>query len=645
MHQSCTAGFRRSAAVGAAVAIVAASSAFGIGATAAVADDGPTASTPTTTITTGSSTSTSSEQPGGAASVDTAAPADETVITPPAAPADGSAAAPAPDPSDTPAATPTPPASDTGTGAPTAPAATEAPSTRTTNTDTTTPDAQAAAAPALAFPEGTSAAAPLALTATAGDTVSRTFTATGGSEPVRYWVLGKTGTTVGDGSFAHDFSLDQATGVLSGTARIAQTYSFRIVATSGSERATEYVQLTVKPGAPVGVTYSVSSSDNVGMWQVEADGVVWEQAIGQGRVRIVPDVPAVTGSSLTLAGLAIDAFSNRTTPGGDDDPYPRSIATSTVASDRIVWSDTGSNTVTFTEPGTRTITVAEGGVSTSFTAVVTAQQLAFEDGSSADHPIAVGATAGEPFTRPFPVSGAAEEVRYELRSAGGQPFDDSSAPDGPEVSVDPTTGVLTGTATTAGSFPFEVVATSGGQEAVAHVELTVSPAAFAGFTVGVMATDRTGSESWGVDGDTVTHFVDGAEPERVDAIPVRQGDRMLVLAVPIDAYGNAVADHDDLTITSDVATDRIAYDPDTAATWVTFEHASPHIVTVAYQDRTQAIPFAVQPVAAPAGSTTNTSSGRLAYTGADTSGPLAWALGLLAAGGGLLVHRLRRRRA
>jgi hypothetical protein len=633
MKQSCTATFRRSAAIGAAVAIVTASSAFGIGAAAAVADEGPASSTPATTVTTDAAAG----EPGGAASDDAAAPADETVTTPPAAPAEGSAAAPAPSTPDAPESTPSPttPVVDPAAPSPTAPVVDPAAPAAPTDSD---------AAAALAFSEGTSAGAPLVLTATAGDVLTRTFTATGGSEPVRYWVLGKTGTTVGDGSFAHDFSLNGATGVLSGTATIAQTYSFRIVATSGSERATEYVQLTVEPGAPVGVTYSVSSSDNVGMWQVEADGVIWEQAAGQGRVKIVPNVPAVTGSSLTLAGLAIDAFGNRTTPGGDDDPYPRSIATSTVASDRIVWSDFGSNTVTFSEPGTRTITVSEGGVSTSFTAVVTAQQLAFEDGSSADHPIAIGATAGEPFTRAFPVTGAADDVRYELRGAEGEPFDDSSARNGLDVSVDPATGLVTGTATAATSFRFEVVATSGGQQAVAHVELTVAPAAFAGFSVGVMPTDRTGSETWGVDGDTVTHFVDGREPERVDAIPVRQGDRMLVLAVPVDAYGNAVVDHDALTITSDVATDRIAYDPDTAATWVTFEHASPHTVTIAYQDRTQAIPFAVQAVTTPAVSTSHTSSGTLAYTGADTSGPLAWALGLLAAGGGLLVHRLRRRR-
>ncbi len=480
--------------------------------------------------------------------------------------------------------------------------------------------------------------------------MSRTFTATGGSGTVTYAVRGPDGSPViGQGDFNADFSFDGTTGTLSGSPRYAlRTYTFQVVATSGSETAVEYVELTVEPGAPVGVTFSASTSDSSGLWQVEPDGTIWEQAVGQGRVRIVPSVPVVDGQSLTLAGLAVDAFGNRVTGSDQDDEYPRSTVTSTAAGDRAVWDPNGANVVTFSGAGSRTVTVSEGGVSTSFTVVVTDVPFAFVDPSSADAPIAITPTAGEEFTRTFAVTGATDpsDVRYELRGVQGEPFDDTYARNGLDLAVDPATGVLTGTGTAATSFRFQVVATSGGEQAVANVEVTVSPAAFSKLVVAVLPSDRDPeSETWSIDGDTITHITPDGGSAVVDAVPARQGQRMLVLAQPVDAYGNAVADHDDLTVTSDVASDRIVDDPSTAGTWVTFEHASPHVVTVAYQDRTQDIRFDVTPTAATAGATTTTGSGRLAYTGAETSGPLAWALGLLAAGGGLLVHRLRRRRA
>ncbi|MGG7308213.1 hypothetical protein ACQXVK_13600 [Curtobacterium sp. AB451] len=601
MKQSCTAGVRRGAAIGAAVAIVTASSAFGIGATSAIADEAPTPATSATTVTTGTSADT-----GGAAADTTSATADETGTTPPAS-------------------------------APTASAPAE-----------DAPEQSTAAA--LAFPEGTTADAPLVLTATAGDTVSRTFTATGGSGTVTYAVRGPDGSPViGQGDFNADFSFDGTTGTLSGSPRYAlRTYTFQVIATSGSETAVEYVELTVEPGAPVGVTFSASTSDSSGLWQVEPDGTIWEQAVGQGRVRIVPSVPVVDGQSLTLAGLAVDAFGNRVTGSDQDDEYPRSTVTSTAAGDRAVWDPNGANVVTFSGAGSRTVTVSEGGVSTSFTVVVTDVPFAFVDPSTADAPIAITPTAGEEFTRTFAVTGATDpsDVRYELRGVQGEPFDDTYARNGLDLAVDPATGVLTGTGTAATSFRFQVVATSGGEQAVANVEVTVSPAAFSKLVVAVLPSDRDPeSETWSIDGDTITHITPDGGSAVVDAVPARQGQRMLVLAVPVDAYGNAVADHDDLTVTSDVASDRIVGDPSTAGTWVTFEHASPHVVTVAYQDRTQDIRFDVTPTAATTGATTTTGSSRLAYTGAETSGPLAWALGLLAAGGGLLVHRLRRRRA
>jgi len=170
----------------------------------------------------------------------------------------------------------------------------------------------------------------------------------------------------------------------------------------------------------------------------------------------------------------------------------------------------------------------------------------------------------------------------------------------------------------------------------------------AGFAIGVLPDDGSGDRYGVVDG-VVTHYAADGTAERVDAIPARQGDRVQVRALAVDAEGDPVGEHGDLTFTSSVASDRIVEDPEDAATWITFEHASSHVVTIASQGVSATIPFEVSPIAAAAattptvGSSTPTASGHLAYTGADESGPLAWALGLLAAGAGLLVHRSRRR--
>lgn len=476
MQQSCPHRLRRGAAIGAAVAVVTVSSAFGTGATAAFADDvptaahtvetdapaaqtvaaGATATTDTSVATTAdtavattpdTSVATTADQPGGTAPDTTSAHPDETTTPTDPAGRDETLA---------PAGTASPEGSATR-DEPRAPGAPATPSASVPASVSPTPRTPAEQRAGLAFPDGTTADAPLVLEAAAGDTLDRTFTATGGTDPVTYELRGAGGRPiVGDGSFDTDYALDGATGRLSGTARLATTHDFQVVATSGSERAVEYVRLTVRPGAPVGVTFAVSSSDGDGTWQVETDGTIWEQAVGQGRVRIVPEVPVAEGSSLVLAGLAVDAYGNRTTPGGDDDPYPRSTVASTVASDRAVWSDTGSNTVSFTEAGSRSLTVSEGGVSTSFTV--------------------------------------------------------------------------------------------------------------------------------------------------------------------------------------DVASDRSTVDPVSGGTTVTPEHASRHVVTVGDTGGSRAVPPAARTA------TSHDATGRLASTGADTSAPVAWALGLLAAGGGLLLHRLRRRR-
>jgi len=504
MNQSCTYTLRRTAAIGAAIAIVAASSAFGIGASAASAATDETAA-PSTTAASAPQTATTDPTP-------TPTPTDET-------------ATPDTTPTPTPVATTTP-AADPAT---TTSAAAEQPapeaSTPVTWADPSTEDA------------------PIVLTATAGQPFSHTFTAQGGDGPLEYLFNPLSFYPSND---PNGWSWNEQTGVLSATPKstIDGPALFEVTATDQHQSAVQYVQVDIEPGAPVGVTFGVDSSESDVSWQVDADGTIREYAPGGTGQTVVSEVPATVGSSMTLAGLAVDALGNRTTPG---DGYPRSTVTSTTASDVVVWDPKwSSNTVTFTDPGTRTLTVSEGGVSTSFTVRV------------------------------------------------------SEAP---------------------------------------------APADVSGIVIGVLPADEASGDRWGVEGDVITYYSKGGDPKRVDAIPARQGDRVQIRALAVDAAGQPVGDHADLTFSSDVASDRIEYDPEAAATWVTFEHASPHTITVTAGNVTSTIRFAVQPTATTVVSTTHTptASGTLAYTGADESGPLAWALGLLASGAGLLVWRLRRR--
>lgn len=610
MSQPCTSTTRRVAAIGAAVAIVAASSALGIGATTAVAAaEEPTA---TSTVT---PAATSAATPAASASPETPVPTD----TP-----DEQPGGTTPDP--TPA-----PADESETPLPAAPAADD-------GSD-------------LAFTEPSTADAPLVLTATAGTPFSHTFETTGGNGTVGY--------AIQDAPSAA-YSVNVETGVLSGTPTEAGTFDFEVVALSGSTQITEYVELTVSPGDPVGVTFGVATPDYDGLWQVEADGTIWEQAAGQGRVRIVPDIPVAEDTPLTLAGLAVDAYGNRTTPGGDDD-YPRSTVTSTDDSDVATWNDgDSSTTVTFGGTGTRTVTVSEGGVSTAFDVVVGAEgtgepatpdTITFDEQSKPESPIRIETTAGDTVDRTFTATGSSSELHYILLSGPTAfPVPGNAYPTAPAgLSVDEATGRLSGAPTQAGEWDFQVMAMNGARAATQYVHLSIRPAATAHLEllIGVIGT----GQAWQAGEHGLREiFAESPDANPVDAVPAAQGATMSVRVTPLDAYGNPTEDHEGTTptVTSSVSSDEVSFPSDPWNARVGFPHASPHTITVALDGVSTSFDVDVQPAAATIGTTTPTvgsGTGTLAYTGAETSGPLAWAFGLLGTGGGLLVHRLRRRRA
>lgn len=550
MKQSCNSTLRRNAAIGAAVAIVAASSAFGIGATAAnAATADPTSSASENTGTgTGTGTSTgSSTSANGPGATDGATAPSTTVPTPAPAIDTGTDTAPPAPAADTDTSTDTGTGSGTGTGTGATPVVDGTPAPATPATSAPATPAQSAA-PAAATPvtwaDPSSEQDPIVLTATAGQPFSHTFVAQGGDGPLEYLFNPHSNEDTG-------WEWNEQTGVLSGTptSTITSTVLFEVTATDLHQSAVQYVRIEVQPAQAKGVALSIAPQDGRFVWSVYLDGVVHQSTPGAGDDTVVPAIQVRDGETISFSGLAVDEYGNRVTPGED---YPRSTGTSTNAADSIVWDDQwSSNRVTFSGTGARTVTISEGGVSTS-----------------------------------VPI----------------------------EVTAVPEAGSV------------------------------------AGFAIGVLPGDGSGDRYGVLDGVVTRYAADGTS-ERVDAVPARQGDRVQVRALAVDAEGDPVGEHSDLTFTSSVASDRIEYDPEQAATWVTFEHASPHVITVAFQGVSTTIPFEVTPVAAPAattptvGSSTPTASGHLAYTGADESGPLGWALGLLAAGAGLLVHRIRRGRA
>ena len=333
-----------------------------------------------------------------------------------------------------------------------------------------------------------------------------------------------------------------------------------------------------------------------------------------------------------------------------------------------------------------TLTVTDSGTSTSTsasTAKVT-EDVAFADAdsNSADTPSTFTEKAGVAYSHAFTVAAGSGTVTYSIGYSYPDEVDpeDGSTPEDylPDgVSLDPKTGVLSGTTLTSGPYDFTVVASNGTSTATEYVEITVNPDAAVG--VFAYASDATSedifnekkpSTGWIIEPDgTITTI---HQPADLDAEPtfedggqptVKQGQSLWVQGFAVDQYGNSTQDSDEETgelprpvVTSDVATDQIAWDDDEYAVRITFPHASTHHITVAQDTVSVTFPVTVVPAAATVAVVTpvapaavpvqHTATGRLAYTGTDSTSALPWALGLVLAGVGLIGARsLRRRRA
>lgn len=413
-----------------------------------------------------------------------------------------------------------------------------------------------------------------------------------------------------------------------------------------------------------------------------------------------PDVTTkAADATVTIDGAAkVGTLLSAVVTGFDED-----------SSYKYVWADQDRNvlskTATYRIDPTdvrKTITVTVTGTlpgatdTTSVTSAATApvsQTPAFlgEDGkptkagADADHPLELSATAGDAFSYTFRAQGFPEPKykldwfeSYDAENAAENEeegyFPSDQLPDG--LTFDASTGELSGVTTWYSEWDFAVTATSGTASVTQYVSLNVEAGAPAGIMV--YTTDRAGlfdddsddRTTWIIapDGSVITlspeEFIEGGRPT------IKQGGTLVVAGGLVDRYGNPIVDVDEdapvllPTVTSDIASDVIAPDPDFGdfgLVNVTFPHASTHNLTVSADAFSTSFAVEVQPTAVPAVPgvatpvapvpaaapvTPTNHGGQLAYTGSDATGALPWALGLLVAGAGLIGARtLRRRRA
>ena len=255
-------------------------------------------------------------------------------------------------------------------------------------------------------------------------------------------------------------------------------------------------------------------------------------------------------------------------------------------------------------------------------------------------------------------------LQYGVSRTAEGPVDVGALPVGLTLS---STGVLSGSSTTARVVDFWVLARTTQQPdgaAGQHVQLRIGLAADTQIEAGVNDYDPPHSRFWSVAADGTTQYRNDFSDDTADpSTPITStvGKGFTVNAGRIDRYGNreayAVVDND---WTSSVASDVLGkYDPGTGVGF--FEPGDRVLTGRAVDGRTISFTVHVDPAEAAVAPTTPAevpvaagsdgpgagASGptQLAFTGADETGPIAWALGLLAAGAALLTARLRRRRA
>jgi large repetitive protein len=251
-------------------------------------------------------------------------------------------------------------------------------------------------APTIAF----SPAAGALTGATVGTAYSQTVTASGGTAPYTYAIT--------SGSLPAGLSLDTTTGAITGTPTTAGNASFTITATdANSFTGSASYSLAVTVAAPVANAVSATVATN------SSSNAITLNITGGAATSVAIGSPASHGTA-TASGTAITYTPTAGYSGSDNFTYTATNASGTSASATV--------TITVSAP-TFVMSPAAGALT--------------------------GATAGTAYSQTITASGGTAPYTYAITSG--------SLPAG--LSLDTTTGAITGTPTTAGNASFTITAT------------------------------------------------------------------------------------------------------------------------------------------------------------------------------------------
>lgn len=334
-----------------------------------------------------------------------------------------------------------------------------------------------------------------------GDSYSQTLQATGGD--------GTYAWTVSSGALPAELTLGAATGTISGTTVTAGTFTFTIQVTSGGQTATREfsivvsfppptVSTTVLLNATVGTAYSTTlqaaGGDGTYLWAIttgtlpdgislnNASGVISGTPTAAGTTNftvqvtsagqtatqalsltVVHPTPAITTAAMP-GGVVGTAYSHTLTATGGDGTYTWAITTGTLPNGISLDNATGVISGTPTAPGTA-----------NFTVQVTSA------GQTATRALSISVTNPAPAITTAAMPGGTVGVAYSatLVAVGGDgtytwALLDGTLPDG--LSLNGTTGVVSGTPTTAQTRTPTFQVTSDGQTASRSLPITIAAA-------------------------------------------------------------------------------------------------------------------------------------------------------------------------
>lgn len=269
---------------------------------------------------------------------------------------------------------------------------------------------------------------PATLTAgTVGTAYSQSLTASGGTAPYTYTVLTQSTTP---GALPPGLTLNASTGAVSGTPTTAGTYTFTVQATDSTQATGQQaVSLTIAAAAPLSVTTATLANGTVG-----------------------------TAYSATLAAT------------GGVTPYTWSLATGTLPAGLSLSATSGAITGTPTAAATSnfTVQVADSAKNTATKALSIVVGAAVPPLTITTTSIPAG-TVGVAYSQTVGATGGTPPYKYAL-----------SSPSNDGLTINASTGALTGTPTAAGSFTLTAVVTDSAapaQTASQSLALTVNAAA------------------------------------------------------------------------------------------------------------------------------------------------------------------------